>query len=643
MNRRLVKEFRSLLLPWSIAVVAGAVLAIKLMIDPAAIESFDVASGSWTTDPFESTLARTAGFAFFGTLVIACALSFGTELQQRTLPLLLAQPLSRARLWNEKLLVLAAAVVSAVSIHCLVQLLVLASVPFVQPHLDLTPQQMLLAGTFLLATVCSAGFWTLLARSTIGGMAFGMSAPLLLGLGAAFIAERMSGPYVIRFGDSKSSPAIIIAWLIYSPTFLWLGWRMFARLEVKGAAFEGSGAFPFAEPHPGGKWWSDWLRSRPTGGLLNLVRKELRLQRPVFQVAAVFTVCWLITIVLLVLEPARQPMFETILNIPMGFYVPLSMLLAGCVSLGEEKTLGLTTWHLTLPISARRQWLVKLSVSAAVGLILGWGLPYLLAWITSPKANVGLLAPIYRGGWQMLLLVSALVFVMSFWAVTMLGNAIKAALATVISLVGLLFCGLFGAWCGGKLFGLEAPLLTGITAHFQLAPDFFTSAFNPFNVPLFFAILILAALVQSRAQFRRIQPHSLTVVKYSLILGAITFLVAFWFADFAVSAGEQRNSRLVWEVKHALQSLPAEEGLVPWHHSRDVTPQELAKTGKLSRTTRIWLRDAWITLNPPPNGSRVTVHQGDRTKDRVVCPVTLNFPNGTHFSFYYELPQGPAK
>jgi len=178
-----------------------------------------------------------------------------------------------------------------------------------------------------------------------------------------------------------------------------------------------------------------------------------------------------------------------------------------------------------------------------------------------------------------------------------------------------------------------------------LTPDFFTSAFNPFNVPLFSAILSLAALVQSLAQFRRIQPHSLTVVKYSLILGAITFLVAFWFADFAVSAGEQRNSRLVWEVKHALQSLPVEEGLVPWRHSRDVTSQELAKTGKLSRSTRIWLRDAWITLGPPPKGAIVSITLGSQTNRvlRAIRPVTLNFPNGTHFSFYYEVPQGPAK
>src|SRR6266446_3818415 len=141
MNRRLVKEMRSLLLPWCIAVVAGAVLAVKVMVDQ-------------FNEPFESTLANAAALAFFGTLVFACAMSFGTELQQRTLPLLLAQPLPRSRMWNEKLLVLAGSVLAAVLIHWLVQLLVLAWVPFVQPHLDLTPHQMLLAVSFLLAALC---------------------------------------------------------------------------------------------------------------------------------------------------------------------------------------------------------------------------------------------------------------------------------------------------------------------------------------------------------------------------------------------------------------------------------------------------------------------------------------------------------
>src|ERR1043165_7289720 len=94
-----------------------------------------------SADPFESSLTRTAAFPVFGMLVIACALSLGTELQQRTLPLLLAQPIPRARLWNEKLLVLAVAVLGAVLIHWLVQGIVLAWVPFVQPHLDLTAQQ----------------------------------------------------------------------------------------------------------------------------------------------------------------------------------------------------------------------------------------------------------------------------------------------------------------------------------------------------------------------------------------------------------------------------------------------------------------------------------------------------------------------
>ena len=639
MKRRLLKEFRSLLLPWSIAVVAGAVLAVKLMVDPSAIEGFDLASGSWTViDPFESILARAAAFVFFGTLVIACALSFGTELQQRTLPLLLAQPIPRATLWNEKLLVLAGAVLAAVLIHWLVQLIVLAWVPFVQPHLDLTPHQMLLAGSFLLAAVCSAGFWTLLARSTIGGMVFSLGAPGFLGLVAASIATRTNEPYVLQFGDSRTAPAIIVTWLIYSPVLLWLGWRMFARLEVRGVAFEGGGALSLSKPHLGRKWWSDWLRCRPKGGLLNLVRKELWLHKPVFQVAAIFVVCWFATFLLLLLQPARQPMFETTLNFLTGSYIPLVLLLAGCVSLGDEKTLGLTAWQLTLPISARRQWLVKLGVAAGGGVALGLVLPYLLAWLTAAKANVGLFAVISKANsdWASLLLVSALVLAMSFWAGSLVVNAVRAALVSVIGLVALLVCGRVGPWCGGNLGGLETPLLTSVVAHFQLSPYFFKDL--PSRLPLasvlvylFFVALILAALVQSLAQFRRAQTPTSVIFRYSLVLAAMTFLSAFWFADFEVSAFEQRNSRLVRELQEALHSLPAERAVLSSQKSQSLTPQELAQTGKLSKAATRWLKGTSITLKPVPKGR-------GKLAPLQFCLVELTFPKGIQFPLLYEVP-----
>src|SRR5439155_6164806 len=115
----------------------------------------------------------------------------------------------------------------------------------------------------------------------------------------------------------------------------------------------------------------DWLRCRPQGAALNLIRKELRLQKPLFLIAVVFALCWFVALGLWFIQPATHELFETVLTVLAVFYAPLIALLAGCVSLGEEKALGLTAWHLTLPVSAWKQWLAKLGVSSAIWLALG--------------------------------------------------------------------------------------------------------------------------------------------------------------------------------------------------------------------------------------------------------------------------------
>jgi hypothetical protein len=127
----------------------------------------------------------------------------------------------------------------------------------------------------------------------------------------------------------------------------------------------------------------------------------------------------------------------------------------------------------------------------------------------------------------------------------------------------------------------------------------------------------------------------------------MTFLGAFWLTDFSVSATAQRNSRLVWEVRDALRAFRPERAMVPWNHSREVTPQELAKTGKLSRSARIWLKDASITIGPfDPSNMIIAIPWERQTYgwqfNSVSAAVTLNFPNGTHFSFNYVLSQSPV-
>ena len=124
----------------------------------------------------------------------------------------------------------------------------------------------LLASAFILATVCSSGFWTMVARSSIGGLVFNISSQFLVVLGITVSLQRFKPD----FGNNELSVAALIlgASLIYSPLFLWLGWRKFARLELREAAF-GEGAAPSSGVIWFGRQFA-WLRCRPVGGVRNL-------------------------------------------------------------------------------------------------------------------------------------------------------------------------------------------------------------------------------------------------------------------------------------------------------------------------------------------------------------------------------------
>src|SRR5258706_3489008 len=162
MKKRFKKEFRSLLLRWRVAAGAAGLLPLLIFINGGS-------GRDWYHDVW-SFLIGCALFVLCASIPLLAAISFGTEYQQRTLPLLLAQPQERSRLWNEKMGVLLIAIATPL-------LLFGASLPAVaflwtgwDAHLQRDAeifQSAILAATLILTTVCSTGFWTMVARSTI--------------------------------------------------------------------------------------------------------------------------------------------------------------------------------------------------------------------------------------------------------------------------------------------------------------------------------------------------------------------------------------------------------------------------------------------------------------------------------------------
>ena len=172
--------------------------------------------------------------------------------------------------------------------------------------------------------------------------------------------------------------------LIYSPTTFLLGFRRFKKLEAY------DGPVPSAElelPEPVGRFFSKPIEAlvRPFAGpFTSLIRKELRLQQFSFLFAAVF--CVSVTLVLAShrghLDWEGQSSFcGVVIFAGFGIYMGVIPVLAGSLSLAEEKNWGVSEWHLTLPPVVRKQWLAKMSVTFGVSFVLGLLLPGFLLWV----------------------------------------------------------------------------------------------------------------------------------------------------------------------------------------------------------------------------------------------------------------------
>ncbi|HEV2022364.1 MAG TPA: ABC transporter permease subunit, partial [Terriglobales bacterium] len=254
---RILKEARPLLWPWCAVTLAGALPLVLRQSDPILLGS--------------NILEISLVFTGVGILLLA-TLSLGNEFQHRTLSLLLSQPVSRMEIWGEKMSVTLVAVLSAAMVVCYGW----------RSALQEEPKLWVFGGALVITTIASATFWTLIARSTLGGLVLSCMVPYFIVIVAwATLPER------IRETGDFSLPAAIpvvsiatFALLCYAGVMLWLGRRTLARFQVTGgmAGDDLLMAVPGVMPEA----LAGLFRCRPTGPFLNLIRKELRLLRPLW-------------------------------------------------------------------------------------------------------------------------------------------------------------------------------------------------------------------------------------------------------------------------------------------------------------------------------------------------------------------------
>ena len=318
-----------------------------------------------------------------GTFLLA-AMSIGHEYTGRTLPSLLAQPVSRRQVFLVKIAVVVGLVAALGALASLVDLagvdhLWRSPTWYRRPEnaglltsLNVgTTTALLLPG---LAAVCLAPWFTMVSRGPLGGLVFSAAAVGLAWLGGDLIGT-------VRFG---LAPTEVMKVTAFRTQFAWwatsflslagaaLTWRTFVQLE----AHEGSAAQPAALVRRGSR---DAEAGRLTGARRSrwgqVVRKELHLQKMVFVIAGLYLVFWFaISWSARFLAPTLA-----VLLAPFSYvYAGTVALLLGSFASAEERQLGTLDWQVLMPVSAWKPWALKVLVACGLCLLLGFALPWTL-------------------------------------------------------------------------------------------------------------------------------------------------------------------------------------------------------------------------------------------------------------------------
>ena len=609
------KELRPLLLPWSCALAVGTLFALKPF-----VEGLDL---------FQKELVL---YGFLAGLALVCSISFGEEFQHRTVSLLLSQPLPRSRVWRQKTIIVGVLVLLA----ALFEFGWLAAVswyPGIKPsdalEYSFTGEELLLAAVFLVATVCSCGYWTLVAQSTIGGLVFTISAQLLSALAVGLVVERV-GHGTELIASSTTFPSLLIGGLLYSGVFLWLGRRKFLQFEVKGHQAGRTGSLTI-------NWLSRavdrlGLTSTPDGKLLNLVRKEVHLLKPAFHLAGIFVLTWFGILVLQLARP-REPI-SWLFDWLTCLYAPLTALLGGCLTLGEEKALAIVDTQLMLPLSRAVQWLIKLLSCFCITSILILGLPVLLFWLTGGflDLNHSGLVGSDRGeiarGMIGLSCFSGIVFCLGFWAITQVPSTVQATLLVVVAGLVFFLLAAFGLWAGENTPGIVFGPLVSVMCRFHLSPDTMAGWCRSSTGTLGWGAAVLVLLIllyQSLRQFRLPTHVTGKLARNGLLLAALILVASFLVANLSNVSGSFGGSEPVQELRSAVYAI-ATNGLdSPRVRMRVIPPEALL--GRVSEQTLRWLKGSQVSYQL----TNIRYQRPVETGKGYAGYILVLFPNGVTY------------
>jgi hypothetical protein len=442
---------------------------------------------------------------------------------------------------------------------------------------------------------------------------------------------------------TRSIAAFVV--LGYAGVMLWLGRRTLARFQVTGGL--AGDDLLMAGPSVIPEAWARWFRCRPTGLVLNLIRKELRLLRPVWLITPLGLVGWMC--LSLLGDKTKRGSIPAIIIVTA--VTPLIAVLAGTLSLGEERSSGMHSWHMTLPVSARGQWLVKLCTALFAGLVCSALLPILLLNLFGPPS---MFVDSHQAmGWALMVLLLSFA---SFWCACGANGTVRAALWLFPLMITLAFAGEFGGWVAPKLMDLVA-------SRFDLFTNFqFTNAVSNLQrfawlatplrlITLLLAPTLLMAVIQSYRMFREQLQDSIWSMTRNLLPLAIAVLLSAFslMALYALVANAQQQMWAMFRETHeAIAKIQSDTAKLDGTHPLQLTVEDLAKAATLSERTQHWLRNSSISVAPdqPHAGGRYCCGGNSRSvrfaPDKAYSGylATIHLPGGSDCTVSFQSGRG---
>ena len=306
------------------------------------------------------------GFVAYALTPVAIgATAFGHDFSHRTMVLALSQPVARTTLLTTRTAVVVIMVTALAAGAALLVSNASRELPF-----DVTTALLVPA----LAGICLAPALTLLTRSALAGLVFGIALPLFILMAAELVAGMRYGftPDVSMQARTLRDSIALSGFYVMCAMALPAIWYLSSRSEALEGPARAAGL-----PHRAGLG-----RGARTHPALALVITELHLQQGVLAFS-VLAGCAIAPVVLL----AGDALWLDAVVVPVVvLHGALVALLAGALASAEERQLGTIGWQVMLPFKARWQWTIKAAVASSVAVALGYGLPLALSvLVDSPE------------------------------------------------------------------------------------------------------------------------------------------------------------------------------------------------------------------------------------------------------------------